>query len=74
MCSNPDCTCENCTCDEGSCDCECCNKEQMMTLWKRPYIDVTYTGEWKFGKEKWEDTEVYKEYYIGPFLFRKFYT
>lgn len=45
-----------------------------MTLWKNPYIDVSYTGEWKFGKQKWEDTEVYKEYYIGPFLFRKFYT
>ena len=35
-----------------------------MTLWKKPYIDVTYTGEWKFGKQEWEDIEVYKEYYV----------
>jgi len=45
----------------------------MMTIWKNPYIDVTYTGEWKFKKQIWIDTHHFVEYYFGPLLIRYFY-
>lgn len=46
---------------------------KTLVVCKKPYIDVIYTGEWKFRKEIWTDTHQFVEYYIGPFLFRHFY-
>ena len=40
---------------------------------KNPYVDFTYTGEWKLRREVWKDKHQFTEYYFGPFLIRHFH-
>ena len=46
---------------------------KTIMICRKPYIDLTFTGEWRFGKENWSDTHHFVEYYIGPLLIRHFY-
>lgn len=46
---------------------------KIFVLHKNPYIDLTFTGEWKFKREYWKDTYYFTEYYFGPFLLRYFH-
>lgn len=45
---------------------------KTMVIWKKPHIDLSYTGEWSLKRESWADTHQFTEYYFGPFLFRIF--
>jgi len=46
---------------------------KTFVLKKNPFIDLSYTGEWKFGRQVWKDKQHFTEYYFGPFLLRYFH-